>query len=134
MSIAHHRAVDAVRRRRPGNVPLSPGEEPAGLPFAPDVWPEVAGRLDARAIVEALAALPPVQRRCIELAYYRGLTQQEIAIATQAPLGTVKSRVRIGLLRLRDLLADGPEATPAEPQLRSATDLVPAMAMERPSA
>ncbi len=101
LSIAHHRAVDAVRRHRRIHVPLEPGEEPIDMPSAPDVWPEVVGRLDRAAIVEALTALPEAQRHCIELAFFDGLTHQEIAAVTETPLGTVKSRIRAGLLRLR---------------------------------
>jgi RNA polymerase sigma-70 factor (ECF subfamily) len=104
LSIAHHRAVDVVRRRRIRPVSLD-GDVEVPLPPGPDVWPEVMGRLDRAAIATALDALPDAQRRCIELAYMAGLTQQEIAIATGAPLGTVKSRVRMGLIRLHELLA-----------------------------
>ncbi len=77
---------------------------PVWAPAGPDVWPEVSQRLDRAAVQLALAALPEVQRRSIELAYFGGLTQEEIAVATGAPLGTVKSRVRLGLLRLRKSL------------------------------
>jgi RNA polymerase sigma-70 factor (ECF subfamily) len=101
LSITHHRAVDAVRRRRPtSEIPDAEITPPAGL-VLPDIWPEVVGRLDAAAVRTALDELSPVQREAIELAYFSGLTQQEIAEKTTTPLGTVKSRVRLGLLQLR---------------------------------
>lgn len=106
LSIVHHRAIDMVRRRRPTSS-IGPGDEPTQEAFvAADVWPEVAGRLDRAAIRSALATLSEVQREALELAYFAGLTQQEIAQRTGAPLGTVKSRVRLGLLALRQALAD----------------------------
>jgi RNA polymerase sigma-70 factor, ECF subfamily len=70
----------------------------------PDVWPEVAGRLDREEVLAALATLSPPQREALELAYFGGLTQQEIAARTATPLGTVKSRVRLGLLAMRGVL------------------------------
>ena len=113
LSIVHHRAVDAVRRRRPvSELPDQDAPPPANL-VVPDPWEAVAGRLDRAAIVAALAALPDVQREAIELAYFAGLTQPEIAARTAAPLGTVKSRVRLGLLALRRSLADAATVEPA---------------------
>lgn len=111
LAIVRHRAIDSMRRRRNGVTIGDETEEP--LPAAltlPDIWPEVAGRLDAQMIRIALAKLPDAQRDAIELAYFDGLTQREIAIRTGAPLGTVKSRMRLGLVSLRrDLvsIADG---------------------------
>jgi RNA polymerase sigma-70 factor, ECF subfamily len=102
LSIVHHRAIDAVRRRRPTSE-LPEGEEgpsPAALTL-PDVWPEVAAGLDRETVRSALATLSDVQREAIELAYFAGLTQVEIAERTQTPLGTVKSRIRLGLLSMR---------------------------------
>ena len=107
LSIVHHRAIDAIRRRRPTTeLP----EIDASLPDAltlPDVWGEVSAHLDAASVREALVALSDVQREALELAYFGGLTQQEIAERTGTPLGTVKSRMRLGLLALRRSLEVG---------------------------
>lgn len=108
LTIAHRRAVDAVRRRRQPVLSLDVNVDEAplrSLPVAPDVWPEVSGRLDGAAIQVALVELPSAQRRSLELAYFNGLTQPEIAALTGAALGTVKSRVRLGLSALRHLLS-----------------------------
>ena len=108
LSIVHHRAVDAVRRRRPTvELPDAEVPPPAALTL-PDVWPEVAAGLDRETVWSALRVLSAVQREALELAYFGGLTQQEIAARTETPLGTVKSRMRLGLLTLRrTLTGDG---------------------------
>ena len=101
LAIVHHRAIDAVRRRRP-TTELPDVEVPPPLALTePDVWMEVAAGLDADLVQRALAELSDVQREAIELAYFSGLTQQEIADRTATPLGTVKSRMRLGLLAMR---------------------------------
>jgi len=107
LAIVHHRAVDAVRRRRPTvDLPEREDVPPAQLTL-PDIWPEVAGHLDRDAVQGALGVLSDVQREAIELAYFGGLTQQEIAARTDTPLGTVKSRMRLGLLAMRGALIRG---------------------------
>jgi RNA polymerase sigma-70 factor (ECF subfamily) len=119
LSIVHHRAIDAVRRRRP-TVELPDREEapPVALQL-PDVWAEVSATLDADTVRGALQVLSDVQREAIELAYFSGLTQVEIAERTDTPLGTVKSRMRLGLLAMRRVLleaeglGDDREAGPA---------------------
>jgi RNA polymerase sigma-70 factor, ECF subfamily len=107
LAIVHHRAIDAIRRRRPTTeLP----EIDAALPEAltlPDVWAEVSANLDSVTVREALVALSDVQREALELAYFGGLTQQEIAERTGTPLGTVKSRMRLGLLAMRRSLELG---------------------------
>jgi RNA polymerase sigma-70 factor, ECF subfamily len=108
LSIVHHRAVDSIRRRRP-TVELPDREDipPPGMTL-PDLWPEVEAGLDRAAVRSALGGLSDVQREALELAYFGGLTQQEIAARTNTPLGTVKSRMRLGLLAMRrSLLGDG---------------------------
>ncbi|MFL5680598.1 MAG: RNA polymerase sigma factor [Chloroflexota bacterium] len=114
LSIVHHRAVDAVRRRR-ATTELPDRDDPSPEPLTlPDIWPEVAGRLLRLEILAALRTLSDVQREAIELAYFGGLTQQEIAKKTDTALGTVKSRMRLGLLALRrELLGAGIDAAGA---------------------
>lgn len=101
LSIVHHRAIDAVRRRRPmSELPETEGPVPAPL-VMPDTWTEIAASLDRDTVQAALATLSAVQREAIELAYFGGLTQAEIAERTGVPLGTVKGRMRLGLDALR---------------------------------
>jgi RNA polymerase sigma-70 factor (ECF subfamily) len=104
LAIVHHRAVDAVRRRRPTTeLPEREDVPPPALQL-PDIWQDVAAGLDRDEIAAAMATLSDVQREAIEMAYWGGLTQQEISERTGTPLGTVKSRVRLGLLALRRAL------------------------------
>ena len=101
LAIVHHRAIDAIRRRRPTTeLPDVETQPPAALTL-PDVWAEVSAGIDAATVRVALERLSDVQREAIELAYFGGLTQQEIADRTATPLGTVKSRMRLGLLAMR---------------------------------
>ena len=104
LTLVHRRAVDLVRRedRRRGE-PLESAPEPA----ASGTLEEEAELGFQRKIVrEALLRLPPEQREALELGYYGGLTQSELAERLGQPLGTIKSRMFTGLRRLRDLLAD----------------------------
>lgn len=103
VAIVHHRAVDTVRRQRRRPTSEWPEAEffhPPPL-IAPDPWQEVSAQLDVGGVRTALAMLPPAQRQALELAYFEGLTQTEVAARTNAPLGTVKSRMRLGLRAMR---------------------------------
>src|SRR5438105_9333846 len=106
LAIVHHRAIDAIRRRRPTDE-LPEADAPGSMPEAltmPDVWGSVAEGLDRTAIASALGSISTVQREALELAYFGGLTQVEISDRLAVPLGTVKSRMRLGLLGLRRVL------------------------------
>ena len=102
--IARHRAIDVTRSRRyrARAREAALDEHTAGDSAAGDAPSDA---LVLRAVVqEALRELPPAQRQAIELAYYGGLTHAEIAGRLGEPVGTVKSRMRLGLTRLRGLL------------------------------
>ncbi len=110
LALVHHRAIDAVRRRRASVALPEPDVPPPAALVVPDLWDDVVGRLDALAIRQALGRVPAAQREVLELAFFAGRTQQEIASQVGIPLGTVKSRVRLGLLALRAEL--GGEVSP----------------------
>ncbi len=110
LSITHNLAIDEIRRRR-RRPQKADSEEPAaflatvadsstGANVEDEAW---LGAL-RDTIAEALRELPTAQREAIELAYYQGLTQREIADRLGEPLGTVKTRMRLGLQKLRDSL------------------------------
>ena len=103
LTLVHRRAVDLVRRedRRRGD-PLGRAPEPLSAETTED---EAALGFDRRLVQDALRSLPREQREALELAYYGGLTQSELAERLGQPLGTIKSRMFAGLTRLRDLLA-----------------------------
>ena len=107
ITMARSRALDCLRRRRrPGTPTTSAPETPQDALAWPDATPEAAVLQDerARAVTAALATLPEEQRLAIELAYYQGLSHREIAQRLAQPLGTIKTRLRLGLTRLRNAL------------------------------
>jgi len=110
LSIARNRAIDERRSRgrrfRFESPPSSTAEEMLEAAPTSDER-DVAVVSEERVIVQrALAALPPEQRLAIQLAYFGGYTQQEIAQGLHQPLGTVKTRIRLGLQKLRLLLIE----------------------------
>lgn len=99
------RAIDRLRARRPGarGGPTRSLEELGDGPAGPDdVEASSASRQWESLCRSAIGQLPEEQRRALELAYFDGLTQEEIAARTSTPLGTVKTRVRLGLMKLRE--------------------------------
>ena len=106
--MARTRAIDKLRARRARSGPQAVDDRAIEeMPSdAADAASEIIGAEEARRIRRALGELPLLQRLAIELAYYEGLTQREIADRLEEPLGTVKTRIRLGLLKLRDTLAE----------------------------
>ena len=107
VSIVHHRAIDHLRhvRRRAAFKGSTLDEVDCnGSMASPDVWEVVWRSVQGAQVREAVKMLPPRQRVVIELAYFHGLTYAEVARTCQLPLGTVKARMRFGLMRLRRLL------------------------------
>jgi RNA polymerase sigma-70 factor, ECF subfamily len=109
-TIARSRALDLVRARaRRERITASAAAERLDSPLAMgEVGLDPGGALDQderrRQVRQALEALSPPQRQAIELAYFEGLSQSEIAERLQEPLGTVKTRVRLGMQKLRESL------------------------------
>ena len=103
LSVVHHRAIDRVRGRGARGTELDLADAPEIADRA-DVWDEAWGGLEREVIVGAVNELPEEQRRAIELAFFGGLTHVEVAQKLGEPLGTVKGRIRLGLLKLRTVL------------------------------
>jgi RNA polymerase sigma-70 factor (ECF subfamily) len=103
LTLVHRRAVDAVRReqRRRADT-LERAEEPAVEGVEEDAWL----RFQRERVQDALGRLPDAQREALELAYYGGFTQSELAERLGQPLGTIKSRMFGGLSRMRELLGE----------------------------
>ena len=103
MMLAHRRAVDRVRSHQAATAREQRAAQP-DISF--DVVAEtVEARLDAERVRRCLGSLTDKQQESITLAYYRGRTYREVASLLDVPVGTVKTRMRDGLIRLRDCLA-----------------------------
>ncbi len=104
-SVARHRAIDELRRLNVRPEGSSVELDEAIRTSGPDRVEDVVDVRQQRELVRAvLSRLPNAQREALELAYFGGLTQQEIADKTGTPLGTVKTRMRLGMLKMRDEL------------------------------
>lgn len=106
--IAHNLCIDELRRMRARPTPIyDQGEQPAILQLIDeqmDVPATAWANEQRRVIAEALHELPQPQRQAIELAYFGGMSHQEIATRLDRPLGTIKTRMRLGLQKLGNLL------------------------------
>jgi RNA polymerase sigma-70 factor (ECF subfamily) len=106
LTIVHNLAIDRRRgrhRREMTDVQIDEVEYSLGTDDE-ELFSTVTGAIEAEQVRRVLADLPPEQRQPIVLAYFGGLTHQEIAEQTGTPLGTVKSRMRLGLQKLRAAL------------------------------
>jgi RNA polymerase sigma-70 factor (ECF subfamily) len=106
--MARTRAIDRLRARhaRPDADSTAADDAWDARPAAyDDPADALAAEQDADRVRRALEQLPLLQRLAIELAYFEGLTQNQIAARLEEPLGTVKTRIRLGLLKLRDALS-----------------------------
>ncbi len=104
--LVRNKAIDRIRasRRRSRLVEEAGAQQFIGADVSDSANESVHGREKAGLIQSAIVELPTEQRQAIELAYFSGLTQDEISKKLSEPLGTIKARIRRGLLKLRDQL------------------------------
>jgi len=113
LGIVHNRAIDALRRRTVRERGIVDGEGiEERIPARERTELEFARKDEAREIRDALDGLPEEQSRVIELAYFGGLTHVQIASMLDAPVGTIKGRMRLGLAKMRMKLGDPAEVLP----------------------
>jgi RNA polymerase sigma-70 factor (ECF subfamily) len=112
VTLTRSRAIDLLRSRQARGATLEQSLEdvPAPLNLRSDPERLSIEAAQAHMIRNCLEELPVDQRQAIELAYFSGLSHTEIAIRTGLPLGTVKTKIRLGMMRLRELLAPHAEA------------------------
>jgi RNA polymerase sigma-70 factor (ECF subfamily) len=111
--LARHKAIDVLRRESTVSRRAAP-ETDLEFEAAPDdVARDAWEHLRRERVLEALQQLPDAQRVCVELAFFSGLTHVEVSERLGIPLGTAKTRIRTGLLRLRDILGDSLAEQPA---------------------
>jgi RNA polymerase sigma-70 factor (ECF subfamily) len=107
LTFVHRRAVDLVRREQARPQRGADVADVADRPGSDDVAGALVTSEQGAGVRRALAELSPAQREVLELAYFAGLSQSEIAERLNEPLGTVKSRTHVALSRLRELLGEG---------------------------
>ncbi len=106
LTIVHHRAIDTWRRAHRHEARSVTLDEELELRSLADTWADVDRRLTQEDMRQALDDLPDDQRRVVELAYFCGMSQSEIAARDNTPLGTIKGRMRLGLNKLRTALTN----------------------------
>lgn len=108
LSITHNMSIDEIRKRRRRPQRAESADPVLLLTNVKDRSPSVEDSAELgdlrETMARAIGTLPAPQRRAIELAYFRGLTQREIAEELDEPLGTIKTRMRLGMRKLRDYL------------------------------
>lgn len=104
LTLAHRRAVDRVRSVEASTAREKKAALLERMPEFDDVSEQVESRLEREQVKRCLRALTEIQRQSVTLAYYQGLTYRQVAELLSLPLGTVKTRLRDGLIRLRDCL------------------------------
>lgn len=108
ITLTRSRAIDRLRARSSKNkTPISPIDSTISSHIAdlgPSPYERQADQELRMAVGTAMTSLPPAQQQAIELAYYEGLSHQEIAARLNQPLGTVKTRIKLGMSKLRETL------------------------------
>jgi len=104
MAIVHHRSIDRLRAHASGGATVPLDDVRDEVDEAPGVWQQVWTTMRGESVRDALDRLPVEQKKSIELAYFSGYSQSEIAQLMGVPLGTVKGRMRIGLQKLKTML------------------------------
>ncbi len=106
VTLTRNKAIDRIRasQRRSKLMEQATVEANVSPDLSPSANEKLHGKENAEMIRSVVAALPPDQRRAIELAFFAGLTQDEISQTLQEPLGTIKARIRRGMLKLREKL------------------------------